>query len=70
MNPSTGPKPLTLGEIAARLNVSRHQLTYAIDTYRIAPAFRVGITRVWAEDDLPRIKAALERIAANRGGRL
>ena len=62
-------KLLTLGQLAERLNVSTHQLKYAIDQYRIAPVTRVGIIRVWSEDDIPRIKSALDRVAANRGGR-
>jgi len=61
---------LTIGDIADRLRVSRRRLDYALTTYSIAPAFRAGITRLWTEDDLPRIKAALERIASNRGGHL
>jgi DNA-binding transcriptional MerR regulator len=58
---------LTLGQIAERLNVSTHQVKYAVDQYRILPHSRVGIIRVWSEDDLPKIKSALARIAGNRG---
>ncbi len=61
---------MTLGQIAQRLNVSTHRVKYAIDQCRIAPLTRIGILRVWDEDALPRIKRALERIAANRGERL
>ena len=66
----------TLGQLPEPLRrmgapeVELHQLKYAIDRYRIAPVTRVGILRVWSEHSLPLIKSALERIAANRGGRL
>jgi hypothetical protein len=60
---------LTLGQLAKRLSVSTHRLKYALDQYDIAPIARVGILRVWSEDDIPRIKSALARIAENRGNR-
>lgn len=59
---------LTLGQLAERLDVSTHRLKYALDQYRIAPAARVGIIRVWSEDAIPLIESALRRIAANKGG--
>lgn len=59
---------LTLGQLAERLDVSTHRLKYAIDQYRIAPATRVGIIRVWSEDAIPLIQSALSRIASNRSG--
>lgn len=58
---------LTLGQLSTRLGISTHRLKYAIDQYRIEPASRVGIIRVWSEDSIPLIKSALARIAANRG---
>ena len=63
------PTLLTLGQLADRLDVSTHRLKYAIDQSRIKPRMRVGITRVWYEDDIPRIEAALARVAGNKGGR-
>lgn len=63
-----GDRLLTLGQLADRLEVSTHAIKYAIDAYRIPPARRVGILRCWKEDDLPRIKSALARVAANRRG--
>lgn len=59
---------LTLGELATQLSTSKHQVKYAIDQYRIEPAMRIGIIRVWSEDSIPLIQSALSRIAANRGG--
>ncbi len=58
---------LTLGQIAARLNVSTHRVKYAIDQYHIEPTTRVGILRAWTEDRIPLIESALRRIAARRG---
>lgn len=59
---------LTLGQIAQQLGVSIHRAKYAIESYRIEPVTRIGIMRVWSEDDLPRIKSAIARVASNRGG--
>jgi len=58
---------LTLGEIAERLDISTHRLKYAIDRYKIKPTRRVGIIRVWREDDIPLIKSAIARISESRG---
>lgn len=60
---------LTLGQLAQRLGVSIHRVKYAIESYRIEPVTRIGIIRVWSEDDLPRIKSAISRVASNRGVR-
>lgn len=59
---------LTLGQLAQQLGVSIHRVKYAIESYRIEPVTRIGIMRVWSEDDLPRIKSAISRVASNRGG--
>jgi hypothetical protein len=61
---------LTLGEVARQLGESESRTKYAISTYRIEPTARVGILRCWTEADLPRIRSALARVAARRGGRL
>ncbi len=52
----------------SRLDITTHRLKYALDQYRVRPRMRVGITRVWTQEDLPRIKSALSRVAANRKG--
>ena len=76
MATSTSDSFLTLGQIPERVrelggpSVTTSQVKYAVDQYHIAPVTRIGILRVWSEDSLPLIKSALERIAANRGGRL
>ena len=69
MADATTTEFVTVGQIAQRLGISLHQAKYAIETYRIKPRMRIGITRVWSEEDLPRIKSAVARVAANRGGR-
>lgn len=60
---------LTLGQICERLGVPQHRAKYAIAQYDIRPVGRVGILRVWSEDDLPRLRIALTEIASNRGSR-
>lgn len=57
---------LTLGQLAAILQIPNHRLKYAIDQHHITPAMKVGILRVWTEADIPEIKRALEHVAANR----
>ena len=53
----------------SRPSMTESQLRYAIESYRIEPQGRVGIVRVWAEDSLPLIASALQRIS-RRGERL
>ena len=65
----TEPTLFTLGQLAERLDVPTHRLKYAIETNRIKPRFRVGITRVWVEEDLPGIRSALARVASNGKGK-
>ena len=60
---------LTLGQMADRLGVPQHRAKYALTQYGIRPTGRVGILRVWSEDDLPRLERALAEIASHRGGR-
>ena len=64
-----GKTLLTLGQLAERVGASTHRVKYALDQYRIKPAGRIGILRVWTEDSIPLVKSALARIAANRDGR-
>ena len=75
--PNTAEPPaetlLTIGQLASRLRdegveITDCQLKYAITTYRIQPAGRIGILRVWTADAIPLVKSALARIASNRNG--
>lgn len=58
---------LTLGQLSARLGISEHRVKYAITRFRIQPAGRVGIIRFWNESDVPRIKHAIDGVAARSG---
>jgi len=59
---------ITIGDIVRECNTTSSRAKYAIETYRIEPRGRVGIIRIWSrEEDLPRIKSALARIAGGRG---
>ena len=58
---------MTIGELAEHLDISTHRLKYAIERYKIKPARRFGIIRVWSEAEIPRIKSAIARIAQSRG---
>lgn len=62
---------LTKGEILKRLgpDVRPWQFEHAVSVYGIAPIDRLGIIRLWAEEDIDRIKSALRRTAERRGGR-
>ena len=62
------PEYLTLTEITHSLFGSvlrrhRARAAYAVECGGIAPARRVGTVRLWHRDEVPRIKAALDRIA-------
>ena len=52
---------MTLGQIARKLGVPDHRIKYVVDRHRIEPRRRVGILRVWDEDAVSRIEAALEQ---------
>ena len=57
----------TLGEIARLLDVPFHRVAYAVTTYEINEATRVGIIRLFDESGVQAIRAALSRIAGRRG---
>ncbi|MHC4405407.1 MAG: hypothetical protein ACYTG0_37650 [Planctomycetota bacterium] len=40
-----------------------HIIDYAVDRHGPEPAGRIGITRVWLREDLPRIQESLRRTA-------
>jgi hypothetical protein len=56
----------TIGDLRRRLGVPLHRLQYAVDTHGPQPAKRIGIQRVWTEDQLPAIEESLRR-TADRG---
>lgn len=58
----------TIGEIARAEGVPRHVVDYAVSAYRITETQRAGIIRLFDEDAIHRIRAALRRIAGRRRG--
>lgn len=57
---------MTVGQLAAECGVPTWRLTYALKAADIPPVQRVGILRVWSAEQLPEIRAAVERIASRR----
>ena len=53
---------LTVGDIARLEGVPPRRVTYAIDSYRIAPTQRAGILRLYDESKLEAIRWAMRRI--------
>jgi DNA-binding transcriptional MerR regulator len=51
--------PLSIGNVAERLGVEPWQVRRVFEKGLLPPASRLGPWRVFAEGDLPRIKAAL-----------
>ena len=62
-------QPMTIGDIARATGQPEHRVKYAIKRHNIEPAGRVGITRIWRREDLPRIGMALSNTAASPQGR-
>ena len=58
----------TIGEIARSEGVPAHRISYAVDSYRIEPTQRAGIIRMFSDEKVEVIRAALRRIADRRGG--
>ncbi len=54
----------TIGQIAERLGVPVHQVKYAILSRRIDPRNRAGRYRLFAEEDVAAIAAALRATGA------
>lgn len=74
MEPATIQGTLTTRDITRRLQkrfpwVRLHHVRYAIDQYDIQCRSRIGIIRLWAEDDLSMIMSAVKRCAERKGGR-
>ena len=60
---------LTVGVIADQLNQPVTRIARLIRSLRIKPSAWAGNSRLFEWDDLPRIKAEIERIDANRAAR-
>jgi hypothetical protein len=58
---------LTIRDLKGRCpGSSIHQVKYALDQYDIQPRRRIGIIRLWSEEDVARVQSALKRIASRR----
>ena len=55
----------TLSDLADKFERPYYHVEYAVKVHKIEPAGRIGRTRVWSRDDLPRIQAALASTAEN-----
>jgi hypothetical protein len=58
----------TVGEIARRLGEPIHRIEYVLRTRNIRPSGLAGNCRVYAERDVERIAAELQRIDTRKGG--
>jgi hypothetical protein len=57
---------LTVRDIARECSTRVHRVKYVIDELAIEPRQWAGNVRLWSRDQLPEIKAGLERTAAGR----
>ena len=57
---------LTLGDIAKELNVPRARVTYAVEKCNIRERGRAGILRIFSEDQVNVIRAALATVRTRR----
>ena len=58
----------TVRELVAVVGHPRSRIAHACDIYDIAPTRRAGLVKLFAEDQVPAIRAACRRVAS-RGGR-
>ena len=68
MGTAEAPAMPTVGEIAQRLGVSVHRVTYVIDSRGIQPVGWAGNAKVFSEADVQRIASELARIERDKGG--
>jgi DNA-binding transcriptional MerR regulator len=68
MGSAQAPAMPTVGEIAQRLGVSTHRVTYVIDSRRIQPVGWAGNRKVYTEADVQHIASELARIERDRQG--
>ncbi len=54
---------LSIADLRQITGQPRHIITHAIERHGPEPVGRVGITRVWRRDDLPRILESLNKTA-------
>ena len=56
----------TVGDIARRLQVSRARVAYAVEKLGVHERTRAGILRLFSEDQLPVIEAAIKTVRDRR----
>lgn len=54
---------LTISDLAACTGEPEHVINYAIKRYGPKPSQRLGIVRLWTEDDLPVLQDSIKRTA-------
>ena len=54
---------LTISDLAAYTGEPEHVINYAIKRYGPKPSQRLGIVRLWTEDDLPVLQDSIKRTA-------
>lgn len=60
------PTEFTTGQIAERFGSPRYRIEYIINSRRIEPVRRLGITRLFDHTAITQIEAALREIRARR----
>lgn len=58
---------LTVRDVARQLREPTHRVVYALREYRIDPAQRAGIIRLFTPDQLATIAAAVKRVRERKG---
>ena len=58
---------LTVGQISDRLNEPPNRVSYVISKFRLKPVQRVGIIRLFAEEQVDTIKQGLYNIQIRSG---
>ena len=66
--PVSIPPAPTVGEIARRLGVAIHRVSYIVRSRDVHPTARAGNARVFSEDDITFIAGELRRIDEEREG--
>lgn len=54
----------TISNLRKTFSLPKAPINYAIEKYNIEHAGRVGITRYWTDEDVPRIREALRKTGA------
>ena len=60
---------LTSGEVARRLGVPQARLNYALERSGIQEQHRAGILRLYSQEQVPEIEAALNAVRSRKGTR-